>query len=296
LFPSENRIEDEHLSHEDEYACSAIQSLVCGLPTNVERERYFVVLRVCIDDSGTGRGPHQPWFILGGYLARARNWKGFADDWQGVLRGPPGLAYIKAQEAYHGSGQFELLKWPERDARMAECKAFIEKHVIKRVSFSLRYADYDAILNLSSSAMKTKVHEDFRNPYTFSLAAIVAQTIGDRVLKRQPHEKIEFIFDCGFEDRERLEEGYAKLMQIFAQNLPKRICDLIGVEPIFRPAREFLPLQAADLGAWGIRRFRNNKAIPDWLPRLEDRENIDIEYTRKDLRDVFLNALKALLQ
>ena len=126
---------------------------------------------------------------------------------------------------------------------MSECKAFIEKHVIKRVSFSVRYADYDAILNLSSSAMKTQAHEDFRNPYTFSLAAIVAQTIGDRVLKHKPHEKIEFVFDCGFEDRERLEEGYAKLMLIFEKNLPKRICDLIGTEPIFRPAREFLPLR-----------------------------------------------------
>ena len=265
--------------------------LVSGLPTDVERRRWFLVIQVCIDDSATGRGDHT-WFILGGYLARARVWKSFADDWQKILRERPGLDFIKAQEAYRCTGQFHRWLYADRDKRMMRCKTVIEKYVTKRVSFAVGYSKYDRVLARAKSF--GRVDDGLENPYTFALVAILTQTVGDQLVFSKTREKIEFVFDCGFEDRARLELGYKRMMTIFDKNLPKHAVDLIAREPLFRPDHEFLPLQAADLAAWGTRRVKNGKSLPSWLPTLPDRTNLDIDWTEQDLREVYLSSLRGL--
>ena len=71
-----------------------------------------------------------------------------------------------------------------------------------------------------------------------------------------PDERVDFVFDEQGKESDR-----AQLMWNFTVNAtPNVVRKFVGNRPIHRDEKVFLPLQAADMFAWHVRRFYEEKA------------------------------------
>jgi hypothetical protein len=232
----------EHYQHADDKACSWLWRLLAGMPANERDRRHWVMLQVYVDDSGRGENPNNPIFVLAGYAGRARNWLGAADDLQRIMRKKPTLEYLKGKEAAALNGHFTGWTAEDRDAKLAEMIAVLNKYRMIAISIAVSYSDFKRILATPKGAMK--------NPYALAFSHVVVWML-DSAAKKQSREKIELIFDQGIIGRERnIDAAYKGMMD----HLPKEMTDLLVGRPRFEDDKCFLPLQMADLFAWHSRR------------------------------------------
>jgi hypothetical protein len=226
----------------------------------------IVALEAYIDDSGNG---NPPVYILAGFVARAEKWTEFTEEWRLALAKPPGLTYFKMKEAAALRGQFYGWSREDRDQRLGEMISLIRRHVISGVSTGVYHADYNSII-------KEKIAKQTDSPYFIMYHGMIAATL--RFLeKNKIAEKIDFIFDEQFGQSDQVQTTYSAMVE-FA---PPRVKHLLGSRPIHRSELECLPLQAADLLAWHIRRWFDEhekgrefdgfamKALKD-IPQFED--------------------------
>jgi hypothetical protein len=237
-----------------ERAAAQVWRLVSGYPPGKRENRVMVVLvdpQRIVDASGNE--PNSPFFVLGGFVAPAVKWAAFSEAWQAVLDIPPKLEYFRMTEAANMSGQFHRrFGWTEamRNDRVISFARIARKFASIRVSAWIRRADFDTHI-LSLPALVRSLGVD--NPYVMLVNQIVlaVATFGSQHGVNTP---CDYIFDS--------EEGFDE--EVFA-NWPnvKRLLELtgrsdvsqfVGERPIFRDDKSFLPLQAADLYAWQVRK------------------------------------------
>ena len=231
------------------------------------------MLQVWIDDSGTDQAPG---LVLGGYVGRVQYWEAFADDWQDLLQNKkPVLEYIKGEEAHHRRRQFKEWTEVERDSRVLAFISLINKYRLTPVRSVIRHDDFNAVMAMKRGPFKT--------PEYYALAALFTHIISAAHLSRQ-RERLEFFFDVDVVKKSELKAAYSTLMRI----LPPNISDLIEGEPTFRDDKHFMPLQAADLYAWHVRRDAWERErgtrldTPIWRA-LGAPEPIDCSFDRQDM-------------
>lgn len=247
-------------------AAESVLALVSGLPRNVRGCRPFMVLQAYVDDSGSdGEGPI---FVLAGFLGTADDWISFSDEWAEALAEPPSLGYFKAAEANRLRDQFDRKRgWNERlrDDRVASLIRVIKKHAIARMHVSMRHRDFEEhIKNLSAPARR--LSSDF--PYTLMFMQIVLSNaiwMADNSHLYEMHGATDFVFDeqLGFSD-EAL-QWWPNFKRVLDQASKTDLPQYVGSSPIFRDEKRFLPLQAADLLAWLIRR-QESRSSTLWVP------------------------------
>ena len=210
-----------------------------------ERHRdgcVLVMLTAYMDDSGSeGTGPV---FVLAGYAAPIKVWKAFSSEWEQTLAKPPALPYFKMREARRLHDCFEGWSEKERDQRIAELSGVISKQpIISGLVLVMSWADFR-----QAKAEHPEV-TDCR-PYDMLFHGLMATTTRLLVEERS-REPIEYVFDEQEGAGERAILTYKQIRSV----LPPAQANLVVGSPRMENDKIVLPLQAADLLAWQVRRY-----------------------------------------
>jgi hypothetical protein len=248
-----------------------------------------VTLRAYIDDSGSdGKGPI---FVLGGFVAPVGRWLAFSDEWKAALTQPPALEYFKMKEAARLRDQFDPRKgWtPDlRDRRINDLSDIIHKYASFRLSGMIRHRDFNNYIKSVPAPERGLVTD---TPYVF-LFMLMNIAIAYASEEHRIAEPVDFICDNQEGMEEEIAHYWAMNGSLWEGNLYRPARELVfKTLPIFRNDREFLPLQAADLYAWQMRRsWINNQhlyVVPNHtLRKLLTIPSIDRFYTEEFVKEV----------
>jgi len=198
-----------------------------------------------IDDSGSGEGKDRGnIFALAGFVACPKQWDQFSRKWQKVCDREPKTPDFKMQKAVRLLNDDGSVFWTEaqRNARIKQLVRLTKRTVQFRVESLLAWPNYDLVV-------KGRVPPEFDNPYflcfynvILSAAAFMEKT------------NIEGTVDWVFDDQGRIGKNANKWYEFITANITPQIRGRLGTKPIFRHDKSMLPLKAADLYAWQIRR------------------------------------------
>jgi hypothetical protein len=193
-----------------------------------------------IDDSGE---PSKDMFVLAGFVSDEERWERFSDLWHKTLRNPPAIRYLKMWEA--NSLKKEFLNWEpkDRDRKIMQLVQVIRDHVAMRVSCAIKWADYNQVLR---GRVQPRIND---NPYFFLFYRTIANVIRFQI-ERNITEPVDFVFDRHGKIGKRALEWHDWTVKSRSPQLAR----FFGGPPIFRDDTKVLPLQAADMLAWQIRR------------------------------------------
>jgi hypothetical protein len=214
-----------------------ITEIVCGLRRDLYAEFRAGVLKAFVDDSGSGGD--SKWFVLAGYVGTVEAWDRFDPLWLSVLYQSPRIEYFKSKEAIHRHGQLRGFTEEQRDAKLDALVNVIGDCADRAFCARVRQSDYNELV-------KGQIPERYDSAYYFLFPFFIGAVVNMERLDGLS-EPTEFVFDSD-ERFERLAyEMVPKLMPLksFSGGI---------VSVLYRNDKEFLPLQAADLLAWQIRR------------------------------------------
>jgi len=195
------------------------------------------VVEAYTDDSG-----EPPVFLLAGFVAHAGQWSKFSAEWQTALSKPPRLAYFKMKEAHALRGQFSGWSTADRDRRLAELANIIMDYASAGTYSIVRQDDYNALI-------RGKVAKPIDHPYWLMCHSIMG-LVFEWGIDNGIAEQINFIFDEQHGQSDQVLETYSA----FYDQADPKLRRLFGACPVYLNDRTTLPLQAADMLAWHLRR------------------------------------------
>lgn len=216
------------------------------------------MVQAYIDDSISADGVV---YVLAGYLAPAQNWAAFSDEWQQFRDMKPAISYFKMNDAMGLDGEFKFWSKQARDEKLSLLFGVIGDHATASVSCTLRTTDFKAVFGKDKS-----VPRQLRSPYYFLLYGMM-QALAEHRDRLKITEPIDFIFDEQVIEKDRIMKDW----ELFKQASPVPL-KLIGDPPIFRDDKRVLPLQAADMYAWRMRKSLETKfgaVKPFPIPRIK---------------------------
>jgi hypothetical protein len=266
-----------------------LKALVCGIPTPLRKNRLFAMLVSYVDDSGS-EGPEAKVFTLAGFIASFEKWNEFTDEWTSLCQKEPKTEdfkmkvaeRLKGSNTYWGTGtEQELLE--RRDSKVMALTEVICKYAQYRISASMAWENYERFA-------RNQVPKNIDNPYIFLFWQLIATILQAGEIK----EEIEFIFDEQGGWGSRACDWYETIIP----TLPSGAASLIAGQPLFRTDKKYIPLKAADLYAWHIRRHiaehsqQNPKRQP--LHRIESIHNINANIYRNNLIRIVMEINRGL--
>lgn len=192
-----------------------------------------------IDDSGSGGD--SPYYILAGYSAPKATWAAFWPDWQAALDVPPKLEYFKMSEAESFKGAVSDFSPEQRTKRVNQFIDVIQAHDLQEASVAVLAQAYQNIFY-------PVMHKSHASPYYLAFIGMVSALAGINQYSGSP-KSTDFIFD----EQEGMENKALRMYAAVKVHFPDRQFGRIA----FRSDRQMIALQAADLIAWQIRRFRS---------------------------------------
>ena len=229
---------------------------VCGLAPSATGARLLMVVQAYIDDSQSTNGT----FVLAGYIASAERWAAFAKEWESAL--PFGT--LNKYSKYHFK-MSEMALLPERMERVPYFYKIIEANVLASLSIAINIRDLAAARNrlcLYNAAIDWGY---VNNSFLFAARALFD------LFHHRRSEMIEFIpidqgIDFIFDDQS--EKGaILNAWSRYLSNMPVEIREMFGATPRFENDEKFLPLQAADLWAWWVRKWTDDGLLSERLNR-----------------------------
>jgi hypothetical protein len=229
--------------------------LICGYPQHVWNEKLLVMIQAFIDDSASNTGDRR--LYLAGYVNFADSWIAFANEWERVLRMPPSIKYFRMVEANSLRGEFEGWKDGDRDRKVWKLAETIYRHAPWSIECSVSQNDHDRIV-------KPAAPYGLGNPYSSCFYGIIISLARFHAANNLSIP-VDFIFDqhSALEGEAHLFYEYHKSLQ-----LPE-VKAVLGSTPIFRDDKQVLPIQAADMLAWHLRREAEGNDPPGSRPALD---------------------------
>ena len=197
-----------------------------------------MVLEAYVDDSGSGHGNVA---VLAGFISTAERWKLFSDSLEYLCEQAPRTPDFKMERA----NSFRAYYWAKRedlDKRIENVVGIIREHAMYRVDVVMSRPDYDAIV-------KGRIDPKIDSPY-FLMFYVAMLSTGNFMDKAGLEGTVSFVFD----EQNDLGRACAKLYYEIKKRLPEGISGRVGGEPIFKHDKDILPLKAADVLAWQLRR------------------------------------------
>lgn len=215
-----------------------------------------VPIQAFVDDSGNkGSTRH---FVLAGLISHSDDWAAFSNEWAACLATKPSINVFKMGQAASRSGEF--YRWTEemRDAKLLALAKIINRHV-KIVTWSV--IDLEAHADTWAERLAKPHSETYFWPYhcTIMAACFALWDSGWR-------ERFEIIFDEQVVFGPRARAWYPVLKEVVAHREPEAAA-IMPVDPLFRSDTDFLPIQAADLFAWCLRKSTDDPSFTrfEWL-------------------------------
>jgi hypothetical protein len=251
-------------------ASDLIWALVSGFAGSRRWGRSLFMLQAYIDDS-VGNGI----YAMAGYIASAKQWALFSDEWQQFLEMRPRIAYFKYSEAMHLTGEFRFWRPEARDEKMALLYKIIGEYVSASLASALYIEDHKRLF--------ADLPQQVRSPYHLLLYSMISEIATHQGLLNIDGA-IDFIFDENVMERDKIYSGWETFKRATA--VPKH---LIGAMPVFRNDITTVPLQAADMLAGRmLAGWKSGLAIVDPLPipHFPNQRNVpglELVWTEKEL-------------
>lgn len=214
------------------------------------------MLQGFIDDSGSNS--KSQFYYLAGFILDTQRWEEFSDDWDAALKSNPGIDYFKMFRANKRTVEFE--GWQESDvqSKVNQLVSVIEKHnpvaiytVIDRVTFN------------------KMIVPNVRGPYLSDPYQYLFPLIFDVVAKYQKEVGIfPTPVDVDFDEQGEAGMHAQSLYPVLKKTLPSDMRQMLGRLPLMLDDKKVLPLQAADMLAWSLRRKKRYPGVDerwDWL-------------------------------
>jgi len=190
-------------------------------------------------------------FVIGGHIAHAEAWAAFSEEWEQMLP----LGTLADDGTYHFK-MAEMAAIPERMDRVPGFYRIIEKHALHSLSCRINERELHRAMDRINVPNQRIDWSGWRNPYIAGYRVLMDtfHLTRDGIQKNAPtlpaDAKIDFYFD------ERGEKGeIRKAWSRYLDSRDPKARALYGNEPRFENDRTFLPLQAADLWAWWVRKW-----------------------------------------
>lgn len=198
------------------------------------------MLKAFADDSGSGGD--SVWSVLAGYVGTVDAWDRFDSPWQDALHRHPRIEYFKASEAesLRPDGQWAGITERQRDEKINSLIDVIGQHARRPVCVRLKQIDYDEII-------KGNIPPAWDSPYYIMLPILAGAIINIERLDGEG-ESVHLVLDR--DDRHQRKFGLLRPAMLPMAALSGKLVNVTREDD-----KEFLPLQAADLLAWQIRRF-----------------------------------------
>jgi hypothetical protein len=224
-----------------------------------------------LDESGDTDDGHT--FVLAGFLARAEDWSEFARAWQASLDGPPLCPPVHMTDiSGKGKNGWERFSDNEREQRLFKLVTVIESSPVHAFA-----AIVDLPKFLKAAKMLDKMDKPhvsiwrkrlFHKVYAPAAVAVVRSMLGFEEAIGKRFGRIDFVFD-----RQQEFGGAVK------KNVETVLDGVLAVSDATARARlgvtkwlskdGIVPLQAADMLAWHLRRERDYR---DQRPVFQDLE------------------------
>ena len=182
-------------------------------------------------------------FVFAGFVLPFEEWLPFVDAWQGVLDKHPKIDYFKMKETHRRNGQFQGFTVLQRDRKIQQLLSLILHYRPTRLQSAISYALYE-------EAFKGKIAPGTDHPYFLGYYEVIGVWLRYQYCHGPKNQKVDFVFD------EQQKEGdiAVSAWRVGAEELPEYLKPLTGGKPVQRDDKTFIPLQAADLLAWHVRR------------------------------------------
>jgi hypothetical protein len=199
-----------------------------------------VFLRAFTDDSASDAGERR--LFMAGYLNRAEKWALFSEAWNEECRAAPRIEYLKMSEAQNLGDQFRGWSKEVRDEKLRRLGRVIRYFEPMSFEFSINREEFNRVVVPASP-------RGLKNPHLVACLAIMSG-VSRFVAEKGGDIPIDFIFDR--------QDGVSDVVDLtfdsLKENLPPDARHLIRGKPRFEDDKQLLPLQAADLLAWHLRR------------------------------------------
>lgn len=208
------------------------------------------------DDSASDIGDRR--MFLAAYVHHADNWTRFSDLWRRELE-LDSLEYFKMVEANGLRGQFGGWCPARRDAKVLAFAKLIQDHRPWFAACSVSRAEYAELLSPIAP-------ENLKNPYFACFWGVISAAT--RYMQEQKIENplpVDFVFD----NQEGLGHDSALFYPWLKADSDPQEKKLMGAVPVFCDDKEVVPLQAADMLAWHLRKDHE-------VGRLADRTILDM--------------------
>lgn len=211
----------------------------------------MVAVQAYIDDSAYDDGDRR--LYLAGYINTADKWLLFQDAWEEQLRSARGIAYFKMKEANFLEGEFRGWNTEDRDEKVRQLSRVIRHFRPLSIHCSISRAECDEVL-------KPVAPHGLASPYVNCFEHLVVGLAHYQAALPNPIP-VDFIFD----NQEGLGEQARMVYRAVRERQRPEIQRLISVDPIFGDDKEVLPLQAADMLAWHVRRQAETGNETEWF-------------------------------
>lgn len=268
LLVEGNNLLDSSMNAAYSEATSSLASLICGYGPEIVRRKLIVSLQAFVDDSSSeidGRN-----MVLAGYVHSADRWLRFSEDWELALNEKPRIEYFRMSEAQNLSGQFRNFTRDQQVAKTRTLGNVIRWYSPKSFECWVSKKSFDRIV-------KPVAPYDLKNPYMVCFYGAIV-TLARFHAEEGIRVPVDFVFD---------EQGGLGAFVLLWYEWIKgwqdpQISALLGSSPIFRNDKSILPLQAADMLAWHLRRRKESRRAAEERPLMKDILSHHVEATITD--------------
>jgi len=211
-------------------------------------------LRAFTDDSASDIGDRR--LFLAGFVHRAEKWAVFAEAWDAELKAAPAIKYLKMSQAQNLGGEFRGWSRQDCDAKLLALASVIHRLHPISFQFSISRQKFDQILKPASPRGLASPH--------FTCCFGIVSGVTRFAVNEGGNIPIEFIFD----EQDGVSVDIQLWFEAMKTSLPRKVQKLIRSTPSFKNDLDMVPLQAADMLAWHLRR-EHEKRENDVLPVLE---------------------------
>lgn len=202
-------------------------------------DRRLLALQFYIDDSGKN---DPPVFILAGFVATIDSWVEFSRRWRDALGGLP---YFKMKDANRCNGVFKGFSHAERDQKLIELASIIRDQVEFGIAIAIPHDAYNRVFT-------GKMMKAYDTPFTLT-HSLMMNRVHKFLTEVGNHDEVDVIFDRQLDNEKDIiasaELGQEKMFPDVRRRFPTL--------PSFADDKRALPIQAADMLAWHIRRSWN---------------------------------------
>lgn len=216
-----------------------------------------------VDDSG-GKGQSKH-FVLAGLVSNSERWEHFSQEWSRCLDQSPRIDVFKMREAASRTGAFHRFSEEQRDSRLRTLAQIIN-----------RYAEFAiwTMIDLEAHAqMWAKLEKPKSEVYFWPFHTLILGTCFDLWEECKWREPFEIIFDEQLIFGERARKWYPLMREIVRIKHPEEFA-ILPADPLFRKDDECLPIQAADLWAWCLRKDSDEPSAKSFEWLLEEMPNV----------------------